>query len=125
MQHIALKTDDVFATVHAMRVAGAARCGFELMERPREVYYDKLKEKLGDGLTDAEVQKCRELGILADRDDQGVLLQIFTKPVGDRPTLAWEAPAPGLAYRVSAPGGRAVYEELIGAQNPLGSRLSL
>ena len=69
---------------------GAARCGFELMERPREVYYDKLKEKLGDGLTDAEVQKCRELGILADRDDQGVLLQIFTKPVGDRSTLFLE-----------------------------------
>ena len=123
VQHIALKTDDVFATVHAMRVAvresaqfsarailgprnsltvptahpprpppsqGAARCGFELMERPREVYYDKLKEKLGDGLTDAEVQKCRELGILADRDDQGVLLQIFTKPVGDRSTLFLE-----------------------------------
>ena len=60
------------------------------MERPREVYYDKLKEKLGDGLTDAEVQKCRELGILADRDDQGVLLQIFTKPVGDRSTLFLE-----------------------------------
>ena len=129
VQHIALKTDDVFATVHAMRVAvrarnsaqpprailrprnslrprrdirrltrpvsdlpsqGAARCGFELMERPREVYYDNLKEKLGDGLTDAEVQKCRELGILADRDDQGVLLQIFTKPVGDRSTLFLE-----------------------------------
>ena len=127
VQHIALKTDDVFATVHAMRVAvreqfcafalaqilcprnslcprhmiltappsrppsqGAARCGFELMERPRDVYYDKLKEKLGDGLTDAEVQKCRELGILADRDDQGVLLQIFTKPVGDRSTLFLE-----------------------------------
>ena len=69
---------------------GAARCGFELMERPRDVYYDKLKEKLGDGLTDAEVQKCRELGILADRDDQGVLLQIFTKPVGDRSTLFLE-----------------------------------
>ena len=49
-----------------------------------------LKEKLGDGLTDAEVQKCRELGILADRDDQGVLLQIFTKPVGDRSTLFLE-----------------------------------
>ena len=60
------------------------------MERPREVYYDKLKEKLGDGLTDAEVQKCRELGILADRDDQGVLLQIFTKPVGARSTLFLE-----------------------------------
>ena len=54
------------------------------MERPREIYYDKLKEKLGDGLTDAEVQKCRELGILADRDDQGVLLQIFTKPATAR-----------------------------------------
>ena len=79
-------------TAHAPRPPsqGAARCGFELMERPREVYYDNLKEKLGDGLTDAEVQKCRELGILADRDDQGVLLQIFTKPVGDRSTLFLE-----------------------------------
>ena len=80
-------------TAHAPRLRpsqGAARCGFELMERPREVYYDNLKEKLGDGLTDAEVQKCRELGILADRDDQGVLLQLFTRPVGDAPTLFLE-----------------------------------
>ncbi|KAL1530858.1 hypothetical protein AB1Y20_001752 [Prymnesium parvum] len=88
VQHIALKTNDVFATVAAMRAAHAACGGFELMDRPRESYYDNLVDRIGaDALTPSQVAQCRELGILADRDDQGILLQIFTKPVGDRSTL--------------------------------------
>jgi len=88
VQHIALKTNDVFATVAAMRSACEAYGGFELMGRPRDVYYDKLAARIGsDSLTEAQMAQCRELGILADRDDQGVLLQIFTKPIGDRSTL--------------------------------------
>lgn len=88
VQHIALKTDDVFATVAAMRAACEAYGGFELMDRPRDQYYDKLRGRIGAAyITEAEVAQCRELGILADRDDQGVLLQIFTKPIGDRSTL--------------------------------------
>jgi len=91
VQHIALKTNDIFATVEAMREALAARCGFELMERPRETYYENLRARIGpDALTDAQISLCQKLGILADRDDQGVLLQIFTKPVGDRATLFLE-----------------------------------
>ena len=49
-----------------------------------------LPLRLGDSLTAEQYSKVRELGILADKDDQGVLLQIFTKPVGDRPTLFLE-----------------------------------
>jgi hypothetical protein len=45
---------------------------------------------IGDSLTDYQYKMVRELGLLADRDDQGVLLQVFTKPVGDRPTLFLE-----------------------------------
>ena len=91
VQHIALKTNDIFATVAAMRAAHRACGGFELMERPREQYYDKLRERLGEGVIDDETaRQCRELGILADADDQGVLLQIFTKPIGDRSTLFLE-----------------------------------
>lgn len=91
VQHIALKTDDVFATVAAMRSAHNAFGGFELMDRPREQYYDKLPERLGkDALSADQLARCRELGILADKDDQGILLQIFTKPIGDRSTLFLE-----------------------------------
>ena len=60
------------------------------MDRQPESYYDALPLRLGDSLTAEQYSKVRELGILADKDDQGVLLQIFTKPVGDRPTLFLE-----------------------------------
>ena len=45
---------------------------------------------MGDKLTEKEYAQCEELGILVDKDDQGILLQVFTKPVGDRPTLFLE-----------------------------------
>ena len=53
-------------------------------------YYAGLPARLGDSLTPDQYRQIKELGILADKDDQGVLLQIFTKPVGDRPTLFLE-----------------------------------
>ena len=91
VQHIALKTGDIFATVAAMRAAASACGGFDLMDRPRDVYYDKLMSRLGEGsISEDQARQCRELGILADRDDQGILLQIFTKPIGDRSTLFLE-----------------------------------
>ena len=91
VQHVALKTDDIFATVAAMRAAHAAYGGFELMERPRAQYYDRLPDRLGaDALSSEQAKQCRALGILADKDDQGVLLQVFTKPIGDRATLFLE-----------------------------------
>ncbi|KAL3932861.1 MAG: hypothetical protein SGARI_003851 [Bacillariaceae sp.] len=64
--------------------------GFELMKRPSDEYYRELPDRLGDQLTPAQYAELEELGILADADDEGVLLQLFTKPVGDRPTLFFE-----------------------------------
>ena len=99
VQHLALKTDDAFATLRELR-RRAARGGFDLMPPASKEYYDKLPEKLaraagdGDGgecpLTDEQLRECRELGLLVDRDDQGVLLQIFTRPLSDRPTVFLE-----------------------------------
>lgn len=48
------------------------------------MYYKNLKSRAGDILSDEQIKECEELGILVDRDDQGTLLQIFTKPLGDR-----------------------------------------
>ena len=60
------------------------------MPPPPGDYYDRLPGRLGDALTPVQYGLCREMGLLGDKDDQGVLLQIFTKPVGDRPTLFLE-----------------------------------
>lgn len=86
LQHLALKTDDIFTTMRAMRAASATG-GFEFMPRASEDYYKKLPGKIGDSLTPEQYKEIEELGLLADRDDQGVLLQIFTQPLGDRPTI--------------------------------------
>jgi 4-hydroxyphenylpyruvate dioxygenase len=87
LQHIAIKTDDIFETITKMRYAEENLGGFELMVRPSDEYYQELPDRLGDKLTQEEYTKLKELGILADADEEGVLLQIFTKPLGDRPTL--------------------------------------
>ena len=92
VQHLALKTDDIFATLRAMRAA-TQHGGFEFLRAASDAYYAALPARLGPGaggLSDAQLAECAELGILVDRDDQGTLLQIFTKPVGDRPTLFLE-----------------------------------
>ncbi|WP_436775456.1 4-hydroxyphenylpyruvate dioxygenase [Yinghuangia sp. YIM S09857] len=82
VQHIALATDDIVATVRAMRDAGV-----EFLATP-DTYYDTLGEWAGE--THVPVETLRELKILADRDEDGYLLQIFTKPVQDRPTVFFE-----------------------------------
>mmetsp|Transcript_31302 Transcript_31302/g.88736 ORF Transcript_31302/g.88736 Transcript_31302/m.88736 type:complete len:443 (-) Transcript_31302:403-1731(-) len=89
LQHLALKTDNIFQTMRAMRSAGLT-AGFDFMPRPSDGYYQKLPGRIGEGLTAEQYTEIEELGLLADKDDQGVLLQIFTKPVGDRPTLFLE-----------------------------------
>ena len=60
------------------------------MPAPGVRYYKELPSKIGPYLTVKEISMCEELGILVDRDDQGVLLQIFTKPIGDRSTFFFE-----------------------------------
>ncbi len=82
VQHIALATDDIIGTVRALRESGV-----EFLDVPGS-YYDTLGEWVGT--TRVPVETLRELRILADRDEDGYLLQIFTKPVQDRPTVFFE-----------------------------------
>mmetsp|Transcript_375 Transcript_375/g.434 ORF Transcript_375/g.434 Transcript_375/m.434 type:complete len:441 (+) Transcript_375:292-1614(+) len=89
VQHMALFTPDIFTTMKQMREASEYG-GFEFMDRQKDRYYDNLPKRLGDSLTEYQYKMVRELGLLADEDDQGVLLQVFTKPIGDRPTLFLE-----------------------------------
>ena len=83
VQHLALVSEDIFRTLREMRQRSGIG-GFEFMPSPPPTYYKNLKKRVGDVLTDEQITKCEELGILVDRDDQGTLLQIFTKPIGDR-----------------------------------------
>jgi 4-hydroxyphenylpyruvate dioxygenase len=82
VQHIALATGDIVASVRAMR-----ELGVEFLETP-DSYYETLRDWVGD--TRVPVETLRALRILADRDEDGYLLQIFTKPVQDRPTVFFE-----------------------------------
>eukprot|EP00262_Sarcandra_glabra_P007755 TRINITY_DN20693_c0_g1_i1.p1 TRINITY_DN20693_c0_g1~~TRINITY_DN20693_c0_g1_i1.p1 ORF type:complete len:441 (+),score=15.09 TRINITY_DN20693_c0_g1_i1:53-1375(+) len=86
LQHLALVSEDIFRTLREMRKRSEVG-GFEFMPSPPPTYYRNLTNRAGDVLTAEKIREAEELGILVDRDDQGVLLQIFTKPVGDRPTM--------------------------------------
>ncbi|MEN8815724.1 MAG: 4-hydroxyphenylpyruvate dioxygenase [Nonlabens sp.] len=79
VQHIAVATDDIVATVSAMRERGV-----EFLYVPEE-YYDDLIERVGE--IDEDVEVLKKHGILIDRDEEGYLLQLFTKTVVDRPTM--------------------------------------
>jgi 4-hydroxyphenylpyruvate dioxygenase len=82
VQHIALITGDVCATVDALKQRGV-----EFLTVP-QTYYDDLWQRVGPIRED--VKEIERLNIMVDRDDEGYLLQIFTKPVEDRPTLFFE-----------------------------------
>jgi 4-hydroxyphenylpyruvate dioxygenase len=82
VQHVAIITHDIVATVTALRDRGV-----EFLRVPT-TYYDELRDRVGK--IDEPIAQLQELGILVDRDDEGYLLQIFTKPVQDRPTLFYE-----------------------------------
>ncbi|CAL9043314.1 unnamed protein product [Musa banksii] len=86
VQHLALASDDVLKTLREMR-ARSGMGGFDFMPPPPPNYYQGVRRRAGDVLTEEQIKECQELGVLVDRDDQGVLLQIFTKPVGDRLTI--------------------------------------
>ena len=82
VQHIAIATNDIISTVTKLRGNG-----LEFLHVP-DSYYDDLKERVG--AIEEPMDALRQLGILVDRDDEGYLLQIFTKPVQDRPTVFYE-----------------------------------
>jgi 4-hydroxyphenylpyruvate dioxygenase len=82
VQHIAMLTDDIVDTVSRLR-----RQGVEFLRVPN-TYYEDLTDRVGK--IDEDLDALSTLGILVDRDDEGYMLQIFTKPVEDRPTLFYE-----------------------------------
>jgi 4-hydroxyphenylpyruvate dioxygenase len=82
VQHVALATDDIIHTVAELR-----KRGVDFLQVP-STYYEDLKKRVGEIKEDIEAIK--KLNILVDRDEEGYLLQIFTKPVEDRPTLFYE-----------------------------------
>ena len=84
VQHLALATNDILATVDALRARGV-----EFLSTPDSYYSDpELRARIGN--VRVPVEELQSRGILVDRDEDGYLLQIFTKPIGDRPTLFFE-----------------------------------
>ena len=81
-QHIAVATRDIVKTVSELRERG-----IEFLNVP-ETYYDDVPERIGE--IQESLEDLKRLGILVDRDDEGYMLQIFTKPIGDRPTVFFE-----------------------------------
>ncbi len=81
-QHIAVATRDIVKTVETLKARG-----IEFLNTP-DTYYEEAPERVGE--IDEDMEDLRRLGILVDRDDEGYLLQIFTKPTGDRPTIFLE-----------------------------------
>ncbi len=86
-QHIAVATDDIISTVTQLKARGV-----EFLSAPPQAYYDEIPERLGEhrDLMKEPIAEIQKLGILVDADEEGYLLQIFTKPVEDRPTLFFE-----------------------------------
>jgi 4-hydroxyphenylpyruvate dioxygenase len=82
VQHIAVATDDIITTVRQLKARGV-----EFLTIPKS-YYETVLDRVGK--IDEDIAPLAELGILVDRDDEGYLLQIFTKPIEDRPTLFFE-----------------------------------
>lgn len=82
VQHIALATDNIIETVRNLKAAGV-----DFLQTPQN-YYDHVEERVGT--INEPMDQLAELGILIDRDQEGYLLQIFTQPVQDRPTLFFE-----------------------------------
>jgi 4-hydroxyphenylpyruvate dioxygenase len=82
VQHIALQVKDVIATVNKLQ-----RNGVEFLRVP-DSYYDLLRDRLGE--LEEPLDEIKRLGILVDKDQDGYLLQIFTRPVEDRPTVFYE-----------------------------------
>ncbi len=82
IQHIAVATDDIIKTVRELKSRG-----IEFLKVP-DTYYDVVLDRVGK--IDEDLAPLRELGILVDRDDEGYLLQIFTRPVEPRPTMFFE-----------------------------------
>jgi 4-hydroxyphenylpyruvate dioxygenase len=87
VQHIAVATNDIIETVAQLKARGV-----EFLPPPPQSYYDMIPERLGEhmDMMKEDINKLQELSILVDADEEGYLLQIFTKPLQDRPTMFFE-----------------------------------
>lgn len=87
VQHIAVATDDIIKTVAQLKARG-----IEFLPPPPQAYYDDIPRRLGShmDIMKEDIQELQKLSILVDADEEGYLLQIFTKPIEDRPTLFFE-----------------------------------
>ena len=104
VQHIAIATDDIITTVTDMKSRGV-----EFLRVPA-TYYESVGERVGK--IDEDIAPLQELGILVDRDDEGYLLQIFSKPVQDRPTVFYEIIQRKGAKSFGAGNFKALFEAL-------------
>ena len=113
VQHIAVATDDIISTVRELKSRGV-----EFLNTP-DSYYDNLRAHVGD--IDEDVEALRALRIMADRDEEGYLLQIFTKPVEDRPTVFFEIIQRKGAKSFGAGNFKALFESLEREQDRRGN----
>ncbi len=104
VQHIALETNDILATVTELKARG-----IEFLPTP-DTYYEDLLNRVGK--IDEKIEDLRRLKILVDRDEEGYLLQIFTKPVEDRPTLFYEVIQRKGAKSFGAGNFKALFESI-------------
>jgi 4-hydroxyphenylpyruvate dioxygenase len=104
VQHIAVATKDIIKTVRELKSRGV-----EFLNTP-DAYYEDLLNRVGK--IDEDIAPLHELGILVDRDDEGYLLQIFTKPVEDRPTLFFEIIQRKGAQSFGAGNFKALFESI-------------
>ncbi|WP_026896742.1 4-hydroxyphenylpyruvate dioxygenase [Daejeonella oryzae] len=113
VQHVAIATHNIVDTVTQLQNRGV-----EFLKVPN-TYYDDLEARVGK--IDEDVEPLKELGILVDRDDEGYLLQIFTKPIEDRPTLFFEIIQRKGAKSFGAGNFKALFEALEREQDARGN----
>lgn len=113
VQHVAIATDDIITTVRDLRSRG-----IEFLRVPA-AYYETVLDRVGK--IDEDIAPLAELGILVDRDDEGYLLQIFTKPVQDRPTLFYEIIQRKGAKSFGAGNFKALFEAIEREQDARGN----
>ncbi len=113
VQHIAIATNNIVDTVTKLQARGV-----EFLKIP-STYYDTLETRVGK--IDEDIEPLKNLGILVDRDDEGYLLQIFTKPVEDRPTLFFEIIQRKGAQSFGAGNFKALFEALEREQDARGN----
>jgi len=104
VQHVAIATNNIVETVTDLQNRGV-----EFLKIP-DTYYDDLEARVGK--IEEDMEPLKQLGILVDRDDEGYLLQIFTKPVEDRPTLFYEIIQRKGAKSFGAGNFKALFEAL-------------